>query len=104
MVLTDVSPLTLSVSTPLALALQLFLVVLDPALLRLRTQHSTQGAMMVFPEPYTFMPSFMRKRDNTSSLLQGWEVYLILRTSSRPQLCLLRMLRRILGPCVCSHR
>lgn len=58
MVLTDVSPLTLSVSTPLALALQLFLVVLDPALLRLRTQRSTQGAMMVFPEPYTFMHSW----------------------------------------------
>ena len=43
MVLIDVSPLTLSVSTPLALALQLFPVVLDPALLRLPTQRSRQG-------------------------------------------------------------
>ena len=57
MVLIDVSPLTLLVSTPLALALQLFPVVLDPALLRLPTQRSRQGAMMVFPEPYTFMHS-----------------------------------------------
>ena len=37
MVLIDVSPLTLLVSTPLALALQLVPVVLDPPLSRLPT-------------------------------------------------------------------